>query len=202
MKRKSFILLIFFLIIIAWSVDRNKIISYFYKPSASPVTESTEYKKEAAVNEFLDNPFIKVDLIRVVDGDTIIVFYNEEERYVRLIGVDTPESVNPDELKNNEFGKMASDYTKEILSGYNEVYLQFDVSETDQYGRLLCYVWLFDSDNLTDMLNYQLVADGYAFHKEYEPDTYYAESFTAATVHAKDNQKGLWAYKDFENLWN
>jgi micrococcal nuclease len=53
-----------------------------------------------------------------------------------MIGVNTPESVHPDESKNTEFGKIASDYTKSQLEG-EEVRLELDAQERDQYGRLL-----------------------------------------------------------------
>jgi len=84
----------------------------------------------------------KVKLVRVVDGDTIVVNLNDEDVTVRLIGVDAPESVNPDESKNTAEGVEASDFVKEFLSGYDEVYLDYDSDITDDYGRLLAYVWL------------------------------------------------------------
>lgn len=86
----------------------------------------------------------KVKLIRVVDGDTIVVNLNDEDVTVRLIGVDAPESVNPDELKNTAEGVESSDFLKEFLSDYEEVYLDFDSDIIDDYGRVLAYVWLCD----------------------------------------------------------
>lgn len=75
----------------------------------------------------------EVDLVRVVDGDTIIINTAGEDISVRLIGVDTPESVNPDKNKNNEYGSMASEYTKELLADVRTLYLQYDVTKTDKY---------------------------------------------------------------------
>lgn len=120
----------------------------------------------------------------VVDGDTIIVELGGVEQRVRLIGVDTPESVHPDESRNTEAGNVASDYTKSIVKSEDTVYLQKDVSDTDKYDRLLRYVWLEkptdvndESEVKTKMLNAILVAGGYAEPKEYEPDTAYADVF-------------------------
>ena len=59
----------------------------------------------------------KTTVLRVVDGDTFVVNYNGIEEKVRLIGVDTPESVHPDSSKNTAVGVLASEYTKERLEG-------------------------------------------------------------------------------------
>lgn len=83
---------------------------------------------------------------------------NTEER-VHLIGVNTPESVHPDETKNSESGKAASEYTKELLANHTDVWLQQDVSETDIYGRLLRYVWFeepSDTRNVEEVKNKML----------------------------------------------
>ena len=91
---------------------------------------------------------IQVYVTRVVDGDTIIVEINEDipnlqrRERVRLLGVDTPETVHPN--REVEFyGKEASDYTKMMLEGKN-VYLAFDWDLRDRYGRLLAYIYLAD----------------------------------------------------------
>ena len=121
---------------------------------------------------------------RVVDGDTIIVELDGVEQRVRLIGIDTPESVHPDESRNTEAGDVASDHTKSIVKSGDRVYLQKDVSDTDKYDRLLRYVWLEkptdtnnESEIKTKMLNAILISEGYAEPKEYEPDTAYADTF-------------------------
>ena len=121
---------------------------------------------------------------RVVDGDTLIVDLNGEEERVRLIGVDTPESVHPDESRNSAAGVDASEHTKSIVSVGDEVFLQQDVSDSDKYDRLLRYVWLerpTDVNDVTEiktkMLNAILIVDGYAEPKEYEPDTRYSDYF-------------------------
>lgn len=133
-----------------------------------------------------DKTLEKAELIRVVDGDTLIVKRegSAEER-VRLIGVNTPESVHPDETKNSESGKAASEYTKELLANHTDVWLQQDVSETDTYGRLLRYVWLeepSDTRNVEEiknkMLNGILLRDKIAEPMAIEPDVSYEGIFT------------------------
>lgn len=118
-------------------------------------------------------------LKRVVDGDTLIVTNsNREEVRVRLIGMDTPESVHPDESKNTSEGELASQYTKSLLKVGQKLYLEYDVQKTDRYNRVLAYVWLsddIDPDHLSEtMLNAKLVADGYAVAKEFKPNVKYS----------------------------
>lgn len=118
---------------------------------------------------------------RVIDGDTIEVDYNGTLEKVRLIGVDTPESVHPDSSKNTEEGILASDYTKAKLEG-KQVELEFDVQQRDQYGRLLAYVWV---DGL--MYNKTLLEDGVANLATYPPNVKYVDEFTAI-VQAREPQ--------------
>lgn len=119
---------------------------------------------------------------RVIDGDTIEVDYNGTLEKVRLIGVDTPESVHPDSSKNTEEGILASDYTKERLEG-KQVELEFDIQQRDQYGRLLAYVWV---DGV--MYNKTLLEDGVANLATYPPNVKYVDEFTAI-VEARNTQE-------------
>lgn len=132
-------------------------------------------------------PYGKYKVIRVVDGDTIIVKFNEKEERVRLIGIDTPESVHPDAEKNVEEGKVASEYTKSKLEG-KEVALEFDAQERDHYGRLLAYVWING-----EMFNKTLLQEGYAQIATYPPNVKYVEEFTQIQKQARENNKGLWS---------
>ena len=159
-------------------------------------TEITEDNADVAVNvvesaaKEIENEtglqFESATLVRIVDGDTIVVDISGEEYKVRLIGVNTPESVAPDSYrtKNSEEGVLASDYTKTLLSDVTTVYLEKDTSDTDRYGRLLRYVWLEipeDKENINEiaskMLNGILVMDNVAEVATYEPDTHYEDAF-------------------------
>lgn len=145
--------------------------------------------EEIALNSENIESFEKARLIRVVDGDTIVVeIENNEQLKVRLIGINTPESVAPEGYRtaNTQDGEIASEYTKNLLANIEYVYLEKDVSDTDRYGRLLRYVWLElpeDVNNITiedvenKMLNGILLKDEVAEVTIYEPDSKYKEQF-------------------------
>lgn len=127
-------------------------------------------------------------VIRVVDGDTIVVYFNGNDERVRLIGIDTPESIHPDTSKNVEEGTIASNFTKDRLEG-KEVTLEFDVQERDQYGRLLAYVWYGE-----EMFNKVLLQEGYAQVSTYPPNVKYVDDFLELQKEAREDNKGLWKY--------
>lgn len=124
-------------------------------------------------NTMNSNIEVWCELVRVVDGDTIMVIYNNEETKVRLIGIDTPESVHSDQSKNTTEGIIASNYTKKLLQDVNKVGLEFDVDKFDIYNRLLAYVYLEDGT----MLNYHLLENGYAQIMTYPPNTKHLKYF-------------------------
>ena len=139
----------------------------------------------------------------VVDGDTLWVLIDGEKTKIRLIGVDTPESVHSDASKNNEYGVMASNYTKQVLEGRTTLYLEYDKEKTDQYGRTLAYVWLVNdlSNFEANTLNAMLVSNGYAYDKVYMPNNKYADILYDLRTRAEENGIGLWQYEEFANLW-
>lgn len=120
---------------------------------------------------------------RVVDGDTFVLDNGER---VRLIGVDTPETVKPGTAPE-AYGQEASRYTKQMLEG-KRVRLEWDVSERDRYGRLLAYVYLEDGT----FFNEQLLLEGYARVMTVPPNVKYAERFVAAERAAREAGRGLW----------
>jgi micrococcal nuclease len=125
---------------------------------------------------------------RVVDGDTIeVIFENGAVATVRLIGVNTPETVDP-RRPVECFGAEASARLHELLDG-QAVWLERDVSQTDRFGRLLRYVWL-DPDMLVNDL---LVADGYAQVSTFPPDVRYVDTFSASQRAAQEAGRGLWS---------
>ena len=146
--------------------------------ASSPATSAGSAQASSA--------FERAQVVRVVDGDTLIVNLDGAQERVRLIGLDAPESVSPDASRNTPEGVEASAYTKGALPPGTTVYLQKDVSETDDYGRLLRYVWLEVPTNANDpaevrekMFNAILIASGHAQAKRYPPDTRYTEVFEA-----------------------
>ena len=119
---------------------------------------------------------------RVVDGDTIIV---EGVGRVRLIGVDTPETVHPN--RPVEFyGKEASAFTKGLLEG-KQVRLEYDQERTDRYGRTLAYVYLTDGT----FVNAEIIRRGYG-HAYTRFPFRHMEAFRQFEREARNNRRGLW----------
>jgi micrococcal nuclease len=145
-----------------------------------------EESKDVTSNLKEENKSQLYEVVRVVDGDTIVVKYNGVDEKVRLIGIDTPESVHADESKNTEEGVLVSDYTKKMLTD-KKVGLEFDVSKRDKYGRLLAYVYLDG-----EMYNKILLKEGYARVATYPPNVKYVDEFVKLQKEARENNKGLW----------
>ena len=126
---------------------------------------------------------------KVVDGDTITINLDGTSETIRLIGINTPETVDP--RKPVEcFGKQASDEAKTLLSG-KKVRIEKDSTqgERDKYGRLLAYV--FRDDGL--FFNEHMIQQGYAYEYTYNKPYKYQTQFKADQVLAKSQGKGLWA---------
>ncbi len=123
---------------------------------------------------------------RVVDGDTIIV---EEVGRVRLIGVDTPETVHPNRPVEF-FGKEASAFTKGLLEG-KRVRLEYDQERQDRYGRTLAYVYLDDGTNDGTFVNAEIIRRGYG-HAYTRFPFRHMEAFRQFEREARDNRRGLW----------
>jgi micrococcal nuclease len=139
----------------------------------------------------------KVTIVRHVDGDTVVVkFSTGKEEKVRLIGMNTPETVKPNSPVET-YGKEASEYTKKRLLG-KTVYIESDVGDHDKYGRLLRYVWLNVPEKVNEqeirekMFNAILLLDGYAQQMTVPPDVKYAGYFRKFEREARENNKGLW----------
>jgi micrococcal nuclease len=126
---------------------------------------------------------------RIVDGDTIVVKVNGADEKVRLIGINTPETVDP--RKPVEcFGKEASNRTKQLLPVGTAVTLVSDVEPRDKYNRTLSYVYR-SSDNA--FVNLALVADGYARMYTFPPNVAHVDEFRAAEKAARSANRGLWS---------
>ncbi len=118
----------------------------------------------------------KCTLVRVVDGDTYIVVLNGVEKRIRLIGVNTPESVAPAEYaENTAEGKSVSEIVKNKLHKGDTLLLEYDTVRTDKYDRTLAYVYLSDGT----MIQEWLLKNGYAEVMTVSPNVRYAERFEA-----------------------
>jgi len=127
----------------------------------------------------------EAQVTRVVDGDTIEVSMAGATYKVRYIGVDTPETVDP-RRPVGCYGREASERNRQLVEG-KTVELEKDISETDDFGRLLRYVW---ADG--EMVNAELVREGYAVAATYPPDVKHQELFLALQREAMDAGLGLW----------
>ena len=134
-------------------------------------------------------PTATVRVVRIVDGDTIVVRLDGHDRRLRYIGMNTPETVKPDSPVER-FGPEASAANAALVAG-REVVLEKDVSETDRFGRLLRYVWLTDGGHWT-LVNLELVARGFAQVETDPPDVKYADRFLVAQRLARAAGLGLW----------
>jgi micrococcal nuclease len=125
----------------------------------------------------------------VVDGDTVDVDINGDTERIRLIGLNTPETVDPRRTVEC-FGKEASEKARGILSG-QKVRIETDPTQgtRDKYGRLLAYVFLADGT----LFNKMMIEEGYGHEYTYNLPYKYQEEFKAAETKARELKKGLWA---------
>ena len=117
---------------------------------------------------------------RVIDGDTIEL---QNSGSVRLLGINTPE-------RGQFYYTEATERLRELVEG-KTIRLEKDVSDKDQYGRLLRYVHI---DNI--FVNLEMVKEGYAHVYFISPNTKYVNLFTEAEMVAKNTEIGIWQYSD------
>ena len=131
---------------------------------------------------------ISVDLVRIVDGDTLVVRINNKEEKVRIIGIDTPESVRPN-YPVECFGTASFEYI-EFLIGNNELFLEFDETQgmRDRNGRLLAHVFVQDIN-----IGERMIADGYAYEYTYDTPYIYQADYQKVEQTAQNQDKGLWS---------
>lgn len=151
--------------------------------------EDEEQKTESA-EEKTENPIIEsYKVTNVVDGDTIKINLNGKIETIRIIGINTPETVDP--RKPVEcFGREASDKTKSLLEG-KMVQIEIDKSQGDRdiYGRLLRYVTLPDGKDF----GLEMISGGYAYEYTYRAPYAKQSIYKSTQIKAKENNKGLWS---------
>ncbi len=133
-------------------------------------------------------PAGQATVVRVVDGDTVLVTIGGRKERVRLIGVDTPESVKPG-TPVQCFALEASARTKALLPVGTAVRLERDVELRDRYRRLLAYVFR-QPDGL--FVNLALAREGDAVPYTFPPNVAHADDFVAAATEARQAVRGLW----------
>lgn len=143
------------------------------------------------VLEQTDSSLIPAEVTRVVDGDTVNVRIDGKEETVRLLLVDTPETVHPTKLVQ-PFGPEASSFVKDLLNG-KKVQLELDIGERDKYGRLLAYLYVDDQ-----MVNKLLLEKGLArVAYVFEPNTKYVDDFYDIQKQAQLQEVGIWSIENY-----
>lgn len=153
----------------------------YIQPNTVDVSDSVPVPTE-------QNNMERVVVSRVIDGDTLKIKIGDTEDTVRLVGINTPESVDP--RKTVEcFGREASDKMKELVEG-REVLVVKDPTQNDRdkYQRLLAYVYLTDGT----LLNQKMIEDGYAFEYTYIIPYEFQTEFMDAEREARERGLGLW----------
>jgi endonuclease YncB( thermonuclease family) len=157
-----------------------------------PVNENStpvEQKTVVSSDKTTTPQYTYYSVVEVVDGDTLKINISGKTETLRLIGLDTPETVDPRKPVQC-FGREASNKAKELLSG-KKVRIEKDSTqgELDKYGRTLAYV--YREDGL--FYNKYMIEQGYAHEYTYSTPYKYQAEFKAAEKSARENQRGLWS---------
>lgn len=140
----------------------------------------------------------KVTFSKCVDGDTIKVLINGKENTIRMLAIDTPESVHP--TKGTEYyGKESSEYTCNKVSNANKIELEYDNNsdKKDKYDRVLAWIWVDDI-----LLQDELVKNGYAEVAYLYGDYKYIDTLKDHQSVAEASKIGIWdeeARKEFDS---
>lgn len=146
----------------------------------------------AAVLEGIPEGATRATIAEVTDGDTVEVEVGGRTEPVRLLGIDTPETRDPNDPVEC-FRAEATARTARMLPPGREVWLERDVSDRDRYDRLLRYVWFVGrEDGEAELANQILVQEGFAVASTYQPDSRYAGRFASAQGAARALGRGLW----------
>ncbi|MCP1143839.1 thermonuclease family protein [Lysinibacillus endophyticus] len=155
---------------------------------------SDEYKitPELAV-EATGNELIEAQYISINDGDTFRVKVNGQEERIRLLMIDTPE-MNYDKKDPMPYAEEAKSYTLNLLENASKIELLYDVGpETDNYGRLLTYVFVDDV-----LLQELLLKEGYAAVRYInEPNNTLEKEFREIEETAKANKLNIWEHENY-----
>ena len=128
-------------------------------------------------------------VIHVIDGDTVIL---EDNRHIRLIGINTPEIDH--ENNRAEAGALeARDYLARILGNHTKVYLYYDMERYDRYKRTLAHIFLPDGRNIQQLI----LERGLATPLTIPPNLAFVDCYQQASHAAMENNKGLWAYPEY-----
>lgn len=156
---------------------------------------SFSFTPDQGMEKIPDEPNLvqkKARVVRVIDGDTLILAMGNQQKRVRLLLIDTPESVKPG-VSVQPMAKEASDYLKESLTAQDVTYAYDLGNKQDKYGRELCYVFIEGT-----LVQKDLIERGYAIVRYAEaPNTTYLEELKNAEKIAKEQHFGVWGIDDY-----
>ena len=189
--------IIYILVLVALTVFA----SYYLKDKLNEKAQNNQNSNnnaEIITNNVQNNENKKIEfqeayVTKIIDGDTIGVTIDGKYYKVRFIGINCPEYTKEIE----PYGKEATEYTNEKL--YNKtIYLQKDVTDTDDYDILLRYIWLEKVDEINEetvkksLFNYELVVNGLANSNYYKPNITLQDYLEQAEIYAKRHKIGMW----------
>ena len=180
-----------FILILGMFIIMVAVVTEFYAQTSNTDTVGNYLKTvhigASTTTEGVLYEYFKVT--RVVDGDTLEVDIHGTKEKVRLIGINTPEAVDP-RTPVQCFGKEASARMKELAQG-ESIRLESDESQSfrDTYDRMLAYVYLEDGQ----MLNRKMLAEGYAYEYTYGTPYKYQKEFRELVALARTSGRGLWS---------
>lgn len=154
--------------------------------------QSKEQQSQKESDTISDYPIFDATIVSVSDGDTFTISFDGREEKVRLLLVDTPETVDP-RKGVQPYGPEASEFTKSLLKSGTNVEVEKDVSERDKYGRFLAYVYVDGK-----MINELLLEKGLArVAYVYAPNTRYVDRFNDIQNQARQDKVGIWSIEDY-----
>lgn len=136
--------------------------------------------------ENLDQDLIVAEVVRHIDGDTLIARIEGKEQRIRYIMIDTPEITSG---KNEEYGQEALEFVESKVVPGQKIYLEYDEQKYDPYDRLLAYIYLEDGS----MLNKLLLENGLAKMIVFKPNNKYENEFRLIEEQAKKRKVGIWS---------
>ena len=193
MKKKLLLAFGIILVLAVWALEQCGVGVETPPPSTPPQLANASAATESTTTRIVPAPTHNTEpyypVVKVVDGDTTDVLVDGKTIRLRLIGLDTPETVDP-RKPIQCFGKAASNKAKEILTG-KAVRIEMDPSQGtfDKYGRTLAYVFLPDET----FFNEYMISEGYGHEYTYNLPYKYQEEFKVAEKKAREEKKGLWA---------
>ena len=152
---------------------------YFFFPDEEADTPSRE-------------GLIPVEFVKTIDGDTIWINYEGEERKLRYLLIDTPE-LNHQQQGKQPFAEEAKNRNDELLKS-GQLEIEFDIGEKeDKYDRLLAYVYVDGESVQEKLIEEGLARVGYI----YPPNTKHLDPYKAAEEKAQQAGIGIWSIEDY-----